>query len=226
LDLEFPVLQARPQVLDAVMEVIPWMPWARLTTLLVVLGGCWSAVKLARAIAVYSRPAGDQIGGMVNLELKINVLLRRSEALMHQGIVAALQETTTHVSHQDAVSAKLSLMRGLSMLRNATGEDPQLSAMTADNPLRRRILRLLEECSTEAEASAGFCEAWARCDILGAALRGDWVETVRLMVEVLEGCRSSSSAKAFGVDLKTRCGGGQHTPRAGLRRRDNNYGGS
>lgn len=226
LDLEFPMLQARPQLLDVVMEVMPWMPWERLTTLLVLLGSCWSVVKFARAIADYWRPAGDQIGGMVNLELKINVLLRRSEMLMHQGIIAALQETTTHVSQKDAASAKLSLLRGLSTLRNATGEDPQLSAMTVDNPLRRRILRLLEDCSTEAETSTGFCEAWARCDILGAALRGDWVETVRLMVEVLEDCRTSSSAKAFGVDLKTRCGGGQHTPRAGMRRRDNNYGGS
>merc|ERR1712023_565138 len=191
------------------------MGWSRVTMLLVILGGCWSLLKLARAVADRWRPAGDQIGGMVNLELKLNALLRRSEALMQEGILATLQETSAHVNQQDATSAKLSLMRGLSMLRGASGEDPQLSAM-ADMPLRRRILQLLEECSTEADSSSGFCDAWARQDILGAALRGDWALTIRMMVEVLENCRSCK-ASDLGVDVRTRCGG-QHTPRPGLRR--------
>jgi len=235
IDLEFALLQAQPQLLDAVMEVMPWIPWVRLTTVFTVMGACWSFMKLARAIADAWRPAGDQIGGMVNLELKLNSLLKRSEALMQQGIMATLQEVNAHASHRDSSSARLALLRGLSMLRGTSGEDPQLSAM-ADMPLRRRILHLLEDCSTEAEASGGFCEAWASRDILGTALRGDWAVTVRMMVEVLEKCRASTSSE-FGValDVRTRCAPGRERVRSprplgragitGLQKRDN-FGGS
>jgi len=133
---------------------------------------------------------------------------------MQQGLMTTLHETTTHVCQQDVSSAKLALLRGLAMLRGTSGEDPQISAM-ADMPLRRRILRLLEECSTEVDTSTGFCDAWKRRDILGAALRGDWALAVQMMVEVLENCRGSSSSD-FGVDVRTGC-----TPHGqGLRRRD------
>lgn len=197
LDVEYSVLQARPQLLDAVMQVIPWMPWAKLANAVGILGVCWSGVRLARLLADRWRPAGDQIGGMVNLELKLNVLLKRSEVLMHQGLMATLHETTAHVTFHDAASAKLALMRGLCMIRGSNGEDPQVNAM-ADAPLRRRIYGLLEDCNSlqESEPSGDFCEAWTRRDILGSALRGDWTSAVQMIVEVLENCRQPASLKS------------------------------
>jgi len=213
LDTEYPVLQARPQLLDAVMMVVPWMPWASLINIFGVIGLVWSSVKLLRVLADRCRPSGDQIGGMVNLEMKLNVLLKRSEVLLQQGLLATLHETTAHVSRRDAPSAKLSLMRGLCMLRGSGGgEDPQISAM-ADYQMRHRIIRLLEECAG-LETSRDFCEAWTARDILGSAMRGDWTDAVGMMVEVLEGCKGPSSF--VGSKRCTRAA----SPAPGFRRRD------
>lgn len=214
LDTEYLVLQARPQLLDAVMLVVPWMPWASLINVFGLIGLVWSSVKLMRALADRCRPSGDQIGGMVNLELKLNVLLKRSEVLLQQGLLTTLHETTAHVSRQDHASAKLSLMRGLCMLRGGSGgEDPQISAM-ADFHMRHRIVRLLDECAGE-ETNRGFCEAWASRDILGSALRGDWAFAVGMMVEVLENCRGPAS-----LDAATRCTRAASPVPGGFRRRE------
>lgn len=218
-DTEYPVLQARPQLLDAVMMVIPWMPWARLAKCFCLLGFCWSGVKLARALADRWRPAGDQIGGLVNLELKLNVLLKRSEVVLQQGFLAALQETNAHVAHCDAPSARRALLRGLCMLRGASGEDPQLGAM-ADARMRQRIARLLDDCQVADEADAcsnGFCEAWSQRDVVGCAFRADWTTSVRMAVEVVESSHKRSSVARVGRS---------RTPTEGLSRRRHQVGGS
>lgn len=66
LDVDHPVLQARPRCLDATLQVLPWMPWAVLGTAISWLGIAWSSFKILRSLSDRWRSAGDQSGGMVN----------------------------------------------------------------------------------------------------------------------------------------------------------------
>jgi hypothetical protein len=200
LDTEHAVLQARPQCLDAALQVLPWMPWATLGNVIAWLGVVWSSFKVLRAVAERWRPAGDQIGGMVNLELKLNVLLRRSEVLMQQGLMNTLQETEAHVLRNDASSANTALMKALSMLRGTSSEDAQFS-MVADRSVSKRISTLMESCPKLDDCS-GICDSWRRHDIIGTAMQGEWGLAARMMVDVVE-----DGSREFRRRRSARCGG-------------------
>lgn len=184
LDIDHGILQARPQCLDAALQVLPWMPWATLGSAIAWLGIAWSIFNVLRAVANRWRPAGDQIGGMVNLELKLNVLLRRSEVLMRQGLMNTLQETDVHVQRNDAASANSTLMKALSMLRGTSSEDAQFSTI-ADRSVSRRISMLIDSCPNLDDCK-GICDAWKKHDIVGTAMQGEWTSAARMMVDVME----------------------------------------
>jgi len=187
LDTEFPVLRSRPQLLDATMQVLPWMPWAKLGTGFGATGACWCGFKVLRALADKLRPAGDTVGGLVNLELKVNVLLERSTYMLQQQFLAALQDVHQHACQaRDEQQAALALMRGLCIFRNSSGQDPQLCAI-ADARLRARINRLLDvESHRPMKRSWEVCDAWQRQDVIGCALRGDFSAALEQMVDILE----------------------------------------
>jgi len=198
LDLEYAPLHARPELLDAAMEVLPWMPWAKLGAVLGAVGACWCGAKLLRALAERWRPAGDQLGGMVNLELKLNMLLTRSEILVQQQLLAVLEDARDHIARGDGAAAGLSLWRGLCIFRNASSQDPQLSAMV-DARMRARIGSLLEGGDARKPlpgewCSDRICEAWQSCDPLCSALCGNWADAVRQMTDIL--AEGSSTVRA------------------------------
>jgi len=192
LDADYPVLRARPQTIDWLLMVLPWAPWHKLAIGFAVMGCCWCVAKLLRAIADKWRPAGDQIGGMVNLELKLNVMLRRSEVELQQKFLVALQDASTSLESHREREAVISLMRGLCIFRNISGEDPQMTAI-ADVRLRRRINKILENRRLLVQAP-GLRKAWCSCDILGCALRAELTDALYMVVELLESLGDASGS--------------------------------
>jgi len=190
LDAEFPVLRARPQLLDATMQVLPWMPWGKLGTGFGATGACWCGYKLLRALGDSWRPAGNVAGGITALELKMNVLLERSRGVMEQQLLAALQDVQVQCA-RDEQAAALALMRALCVFRSFSAQDPLLGSVL-DARLHQRVVRFLEgESQCSARKSWDVRQAWHRLDVLGSALRGDLAAVAEQILEILEASAQS-----------------------------------
>lgn len=200
LDVEFPVLRSRPQLLDATMQVLPWMPWAKLGTGFGATGACWCGYKLLRALGDSWRPAGHVVGGITALELKLNILLERSKGMMEQQLLQVLQDVHIHVcQQQDEQAAVLSLIRALCLFRSLSAQDPLFGGVI-DARLHQRIKRFLDgDGPYAAKRPWEVLQAWQRLDIMGCAMRGDLTAVAQRILDILEANNNHGDSERAGL---------------------------
>merc|ERR1712046_17209 len=105
--------------------------------------------------------------GATNLEMKLNMLLKRSEAVLKQQVVSSVLDAAKCCAQGDGFGGICSLLKGLAAFRDMPGEDPEMNAL-ADQDLRISIKKAMADCKLQ-DAARGFLSAWSRssCSIHG-----------------------------------------------------------
>eukprot|EP00927_Polykrikos_kofoidii_P014123 TRINITY_DN16154_c0_g1_i2.p1 TRINITY_DN16154_c0_g1~~TRINITY_DN16154_c0_g1_i2.p1 ORF type:complete len:759 (-),score=131.47 TRINITY_DN16154_c0_g1_i2:56-2332(-) len=182
LDLDYPVLQARPMLLDTVVHIMPWMPWAQLADGFGAAGLCFTLLKTVRALVQRWKPAGDAVGGMLVLEQKVNILMERTRLTLEQQLLECLQDAYCSSTRDDERSTTLSLFRVLCFIRSIKRQDAKLDDM-ADADVRQRAEKLLTGGTNN---NFLVCKDLANSDALELALTGRWSDSLKRVVEILE----------------------------------------
>lgn len=190
LDIDYKILRAHPILLDFAMRAPPLVPWGHVAHVVMLLGCLRLVVKLgSRIVRNWRRPGhGFQEAQLVNLELKLNMMLKRSEALLRQQLTAAALKASDHLDKGDARGAARSVIEGLCLVRNIGDSDHQLSAAIGSR-LRHRCWGLLDNCALPDSKVSAQMKACASCSEHGLVLtaaRGDLEQMLEEMANVLE----------------------------------------
>mmetsp|Transcript_9333 Transcript_9333/g.16866 ORF Transcript_9333/g.16866 Transcript_9333/m.16866 type:complete len:706 (+) Transcript_9333:39-2156(+) len=188
LDVEYPVLQQQPQILDVVLEAAPRVPWALVGQGIHYCGILYFVVKLLMMVQHFCRPAGDPVAGMISLELKLNKLIQHHETIVQQQFLATCQDAQAYADRGDDRATGLAMLRALSMFTDA-GSAAGGEHVTKE--VRGRIRALLADPSVASNRRIGVCQNWHRRAVLGKALSKNWTGAIVQMVEILEGAESS-----------------------------------
>lgn len=190
LDLDYKVLQRSPILLDLAMRAPPLVPWADVARLCTCIGCLRLAWKvLGRLVESHRRPGqGFQESQLVNLELKLNMMLKRSEVLLKQQVATAALEASERLEKGEARGAARALLQGLCIVRNLGDSDQQLS-VAIDVRLRRRISNLMDSCELPAckvTSQKRACTACAENTLVVTAARGDLDRLLEEMANILQ----------------------------------------
>lgn len=198
LDVDYPVLRTNPLLLYLAMRAPPMVPWATFARVFGLLGVARSTWKLLRCVANLARPAGHgyTVDQLINLELKLNMLLKRTEADMKQQLSSAALEAAEHLEANAARGAARCLMRGLCLVRELQADDQAMSAMV-DASLRRRIHRLLRDFRLPPPDAdmAKLCRRCGQPAFSELVAAGDWPALLKEMATVLENLGDSPTAR-------------------------------
>jgi hypothetical protein len=213
LNVDYPVLRAHPLLLDLVMRAPPLVPWAALASFVGLVGTAWSAWMLLRLLMQSLRPgawscarqahSGSQL---VNLELKLNMLLVRTEATFKQQFVEAALDAQTFLERDDARAAARALMKGLCAVREVSDQDLPLAARVGPHLLKRcRTLLRDGKHFPQSSSQKGLAEACADNSLAALAAQEAWGPLVREMADQFEKLMSTSPhGKARGQKLTQR----------------------
>uniref|UniRef100_A0A7S1L134 Uncharacterized protein n=1 Tax=Alexandrium catenella TaxID=2925 RepID=A0A7S1L134_ALECA len=186
LDVDYPVLRAHPLLLDLTMRAPPMVPWAAMARTFAGIGAVRSFWKLTKCVLHLRRPAGEghYVGQLANLEFKVNILLKRSEAMFKQELVSASLGAAEHLEGGDARAAARSLLRLLVLSREHTGD----WYIRVSEKLKGRVQGLLDRFQLPPAAACGTrlppaCRAH-KLDELAA--KGDFEKLLSHAVTLLE----------------------------------------
>jgi len=182
LDVEYPVLQTKPQLLDVVLEAAPRVPWAFAGQGVYYCGILYFAIKLLMMVQYFSRPAGNPVAGMISLELKLNKLIQHHDTMAQQQFLATCQDAQAYADRGDEKATALAMLRALSMFAD-TGS----GAEHVSKEVRQRIRGLLADPSLVSSRHTGVCQSWSRKAVLAKAFSKEWTRAVVSMVDILEG---------------------------------------
>lgn len=188
LNVDYPIFRAHPRLLDLFMLVPPRFPWVLVASALKLFGFAFSAGKLIYHIAFLARPAGQKHAAsqMVNLELKLNILLKRSEAVFRHEILGAALEAAVHIECGRPRSAVRSLVRGLRLVDSIGENDVQLAGEISSK-VRQRARDGLKSVSLPAvdgDKPQGVQRKYL--DSLGWERRALLADTETLVSEMIE----------------------------------------
>eukprot|EP00928_Gymnodinium_smaydae_P021454 TRINITY_DN1836_c0_g3_i1.p1 TRINITY_DN1836_c0_g3~~TRINITY_DN1836_c0_g3_i1.p1 ORF type:complete len:1072 (-),score=261.34 TRINITY_DN1836_c0_g3_i1:101-3238(-) len=208
LDVNYPVLHHHPWLLGVVMRAPPLVPWGAFAWGFGLLGACrsaWYLFRQLRELAWYRSPgSGHEVAQLLNLELKVNMLLKRTEASFQQALAAATLDAAVALdacieasrsngaavalaapSARDLASARGALLKLRSLLKTIPEGDDNLAA-------------LLESCGMVASAAPAAAPAVCGRLSAGSRLLGQLAGTVRRASS--GGVGVNQSAK-FGADV-------------------------
>jgi len=189
LDSDYPVLRAHPMILNLTMSMPPSVPWYNIGLLFGLAGGLRSLYKLLKEMVYLSRPAGaaHTTGQMLNLEHKLNILLKRSEATIKHDIASAALAAAECVQREDARGAALALLRGFCGTRDFDGQDPLQYMM--DSQFQRRLREVLATCQVPRTAvergAVDKARACSKNELMECVLQGDFEDLLNEMLRLL-----------------------------------------
>jgi len=165
LDVDYPVLRHYPLRLDIVMRAPPLVPWGGLVKLIGIAGAARSAWRTVQRLAEVARPAGSghEVAQLVNLELKVNMFLKRSEAMFKQELAGAAVDAAEKFDRGELKSAQAALIRGLCLLIELPDEDMQLVPQLCSGvgaisaAMRTRAAKTMDLAGRRLAASSGSC---------------------------------------------------------------------
>lgn len=189
LDVDYPILRAHPLLLDLVMRAPPLVPWAAVARALGSVGLIRSLWKFFQCLWQLGMPAGHghTVAQMVNLELKVNMLLKRSEAQFKSQLTEAALRAADHFERGEARCAIRALLYAASLVRQTVEEDWNLRP-AVDQKLWSRIHTILQRFrmpSTQAE-EVQICKSCRDHNIEGLVANGDWRRLLCDIVKLLE----------------------------------------
>jgi len=186
LDTDYQVLRAHPILIDLVMGMPPLIPWAYFSWLISCFGLGWSAWKFLQRVFFLTRPAGDghQVSQLINLELQLNILMKRSEASLKQQLVSSALDAACAAEQDNARGVASALIRGLCVVRDLGFKDP----VQVDHRLKRRIEAVLSNLRLPAASyeSSDLAQIWREKNIVSHAARNDFESLLVDMVDILE----------------------------------------
>eukprot|EP00927_Polykrikos_kofoidii_P031978 TRINITY_DN2737_c0_g2_i1.p1 TRINITY_DN2737_c0_g2~~TRINITY_DN2737_c0_g2_i1.p1 ORF type:complete len:997 (-),score=158.26 TRINITY_DN2737_c0_g2_i1:79-3069(-) len=201
LDVDYPVLRSHPLLLEIVMRAPPMVPWGGFAQIVGVVGAARTVWKMLLRIREVGRPAGrgHETTQLLNLELKLNTLLHRSEGMFKQQLAASALDAAERFGDGNQRAARTALLRGLCLAREVPPQDTQLvAAVIGGSQLGKRARGLVERIGfssasvaranvTRGRASArrGVNLAAAR-DLTELVARSDWPALLERMVELVE----------------------------------------
>lgn len=198
LDVDYPVLQAQPLLLDFIDWLPILWPWPRISGYVSTLGMAWGVASSFRAWlpAAFRRKVVQEVApAALNIEMKLNIMLKRSEAMLKQQLVTASLEAAKCHASGDGLAGVCALIAGLAAFREPLGEDHVLAAV-ADQVLQGRVRAAISSCNLAA-ASPGFCAAWTQHgrEALGGAKAGKYAALLEALVTVLEEASRATSPR-------------------------------
>mmetsp|Transcript_4235 Transcript_4235/g.8034 ORF Transcript_4235/g.8034 Transcript_4235/m.8034 type:complete len:310 (+) Transcript_4235:2-931(+) len=147
---------------------------------------------------------GHAVAQMVNLELKLNMLLNRSEAQFKAQLFEAALRAADHFDRGEAKSAARALLYAASVTRQTVEQDSNLQK-AVDEKLWgsiRTILKHFRLPSTQ-EQEEQICESCQHHNIEGLVARGDWRKLLCELVRLLE--KAIAIALRDGEEEDRRC---------------------
>uniref|UniRef100_A0A7S4V7Q1 Guanylate-binding protein N-terminal domain-containing protein n=1 Tax=Alexandrium monilatum TaxID=311494 RepID=A0A7S4V7Q1_9DINO len=191
LDSEYPVLRFCPGLLSWVL-FLPSFPWSGCARVLGILGAMHSAIRFLVALPRLCRPVGDTVGQLVNLELKINMILQRTneilkeqqQATARQQLISAALGLAANGSCGESCAGTVELLKGLSVAVELSKDGGPLQK-TVGRSLQRRASAALLRFDPSVVAR-GFCRQFDARDVMGCALRGELQQLVEHMVAITE----------------------------------------
>jgi len=188
LNLDYPILRNHPMLLGIVIRAPPMVPWSSLGSLVGILGIVHSVWKLLKCVAHLGRPAGHghTVNQLINLELKLNMLVQRSEASFRQQLTASALDAAAGIERSDACVAALALVKGLCLVRDLA-LDERVRAELADSGLHTHVRLVLAsfELPPPADGHQRCCGCSGH-NLASYAARGDWTRLVGEMAGVLQ----------------------------------------
>lgn len=191
LDVDYPLLRMHPMLLNLVMNAPPSVPWYSMARFLGLAGACRSAFKTLHLLVFLSKPAGaaHTVAQMGNLELKLNILLKRSEATFKHDLAAAALSAAACLEREEARGAAAALVQGLSLVRDIDGQDFNLTSV-ANAQVQRQVRGLLANCTLPAKGT----KLSRSHRLIECVAQGDFEDVLKEMVRVLQTLGQPSDA--------------------------------
>jgi len=192
-DVDYPVLRMHPMLLGAVMRAPPMVPWSSFLKLVWFLGAVRSIWKLSCCIARLGRPAGGgyTVSQMVNLELKLNMVLKRCDATFRLQLATSALDAADCIERDDARAAALALLKGLCLVRELGVEERSCPGL-ADARLQKRIRSVLKDSVLPPASKAPrLCRACCDNNLVTCVTQADWAGLLGEMVRLLESMADS-----------------------------------
>jgi len=202
LDVEYPVLRGHPILLDLAMRAPPMLPWSFIGRLFGLVGALRTSWKLVQSILLLGRPAGQGhvVQQMVNLELKLNISLKRSEASMKQQLAAAALDACEHFEGGSSRSAARALLRGLCLVRDLSEDDRLLAALlgSSGSALLQRARTVLRGFQLPAGKTTQPPRSVTDA-LVGLVAIGNWEAVTDSMVCLLEALQDKDAGSISGA---------------------------
>jgi len=187
LDIEHPILQTVPLLLNVTMFCIwslPWISWPWVVYVFWCSGVVIFSVEFIRLLVSRFRGTGDIMGGVANIEHTGKMVLLRLHATMHERLVNCVFKAAKHARRGDGHTLVADLLKALSLFSDEYGicGDMVLSCIIPKT-LRARIKKLLGDdhlrelvLAAESSSDQAIIAAWhARSDaIVKATLNGSY----------------------------------------------------
>eukprot|EP00930_Biecheleria_cincta_P100308 TRINITY_DN91944_c0_g1_i1.p1 TRINITY_DN91944_c0_g1~~TRINITY_DN91944_c0_g1_i1.p1 ORF type:complete len:874 (-),score=177.57 TRINITY_DN91944_c0_g1_i1:99-2720(-) len=185
LDVDYQVLRHHPGLVPIAMRIPPQLPWEKIGWFF----GCAGLLRTARMLHRSLRMAGHaQAPGLTNLELKLNMSLRRSEALVKQQLVSAAFEASMHADCGDARAAACALVRGLALVAQIESDDLVLSHLFEEHHCKK-AKKALKHFRTPGDGPLGkkccASNAQSAAELPCLAADSNWDALLPAMAELL-----------------------------------------
>lgn len=185
LDIDYEVLRHHPSLVPLAMRIPPQLPWEKIGWLFGFVGLLRTVRMLHRSLSMANHA---QVPGLTNLELKLNMSLKRSEALVKQQLVSAAFEASMHIDCGDARAAACALVRGLALVAHIETDDLVLGRLFEDQH-RRKARKALRNFRPPGDGPLGkkSCanSAQMALELPGFAADSDWDALLPAMAHLL-----------------------------------------
>lgn len=140
LDVDYPVLRKHPFLLDVAMRAPPMVPWGSFGKTMGVAGAARSCWKLLKFMFELGKPPGHAhtVSQLLNLELKVNAALKRSEAALQHELVSCALEAANRLERFELRPGSRALLKGLSLVRDSP--DDRAFKCSIDSQLHQRVV--------------------------------------------------------------------------------------
>eukprot|EP00931_Biecheleriopsis_adriatica_P006561 TRINITY_DN10794_c0_g3_i1.p1 TRINITY_DN10794_c0_g3~~TRINITY_DN10794_c0_g3_i1.p1 ORF type:complete len:967 (-),score=237.48 TRINITY_DN10794_c0_g3_i1:68-2935(-) len=188
LDTDYRVLKHSASLRALVMHAPPRLPWSHLANAFGTAGLLRSGYYFLRSVRDAMRGPGEgfSVEQMVNLELKLNTLLKRSEAVLKQKMVSSAIEASCRIQSGDAQAAALALVKCLVLVSEVDSSDHALASLVEEKHRQqaRRAIENFRPPPAWKEPSPASVKHCARLPQL--VVQGDWPKLLPVMVDLLK----------------------------------------
>lgn len=130
------------------------------------------------------------MGQLTNVEIKINAIMKRSEATFKQQLLGAALEAADCLEQGAPRGVSIALIKGLSLFRDLAGGDPVLSVFVDPQLLKRAVTTLGSARLPDHAAGALVCQACRDRNkhrmLVSLASAGEWGDLLRVMIVIHE----------------------------------------